>query len=113
MESIIAASEDALLPHLDYKLEKTASYVERRDEVTSFSSVPIASPNGVKVLPFSITSDAFIDPHSVYFSFQVNNTNAAKSLLPLTSGPHGFIQRFILSINAQPVEDIAYYGRLH
>ena len=67
MESIIAASEDALLPHLNYKLEKTASYIESRNEVTAFSSVPIASPNGVTVLPFSITSDSFIDPHRVLF----------------------------------------------
>ena len=87
MVSIIAASEDHLLPHLDYKLEKTASYIESRQEVTSFSSVPIASPNGVKVLPFQITSDQFIDPNSVFFIFNVNNLDAStptkKALLPL------------------------------
>ena len=117
MESIIAASEDALLPHLDYKLERTASYIESRQEVTSFSSVPIASPNGVKVLPFNITSDSFIDPHSVFFVFNLNNKDAStptkKPLKPLTTGPHGFIQRMIISVNGQPVEDIQYYGRLH
>ena len=110
MESIIAASEDHLLPHLDYKLEKTASYIESRQEVTSFSSVPIASPNGVKVLPFQITSDQFIDPNSVFFIFNVNNLDAStptkKALLPLTAGPHGFIERMIISINGQPVEDL-------
>ena len=117
MESIIAASEDALLPILDYKLERTASYIESRQEVTSFSSVPIASPNGVKVLPFNITSEALINPHSVFFGFNINNkdgtTPTAKSLKPLTTGPHGFIQRMIISVNGQPVEDINYYGGLN
>ena len=41
-----------LLPQLDHRLDKTASYIESREEGTSFSSVPIASSTSVKVLPF-------------------------------------------------------------
>ena len=113
MESIIASSEDTLLPQLDHRLEKTARCIESREEVTSFSSVPIASSTSVKVLPFQITSAQFIDPHSVYFSFTVRNNDAPQQLIPLCQGAHGFIHRFILSINGQTVEDINYYDRLH
>ena len=113
MESLLASSEDHLLPHLDYKLENTASYIESRHEVTSFSSVPIASPDGVKVLPFQITSDSFIDPSSVFFILNLNNLSQTLPLHPLTTGPHGLIQRLILTINGQIVADCQYYNRLH
>lgn len=112
MESLLASSEDHLLPHIDYKLGETASYIESRQEASFFSSVNVASPNGVRVLTFNVNSDVFLQLDSLVFSWQVNNLDAAKALLPLTQGAHGMIGRMLININGQPVEDIMYMNRL-
>ena len=50
MESLLASSDDHLLPMASYKMGPTASYVESRQESTWFSSVSSASPEGVRVM---------------------------------------------------------------
>ena len=69
MESLLASSDDHLLPLASYKMGPTASYVESRQEATFFSSVSGASPEGVRVLTFNVNSDAFIDANSLFFHF--------------------------------------------
>ena len=86
MESLLASSDDHLLPMASYKMGPTASYVESRQEATFFSSVTSASPGGVRVLTFNVNSDAFIDVNSLHFAWTVTNTSPDKQLLPLTCG---------------------------
>ena len=67
MESLLASSEDHLLPHIDYKLGETASYIESRQETSFFISVNVASPNGVRVMTFNVNSDVFLQLDSLVF----------------------------------------------
>lgn len=110
MEPLLASSDYHLLPMADYKLGNTASYVGSRKEAAFFSSVQSASTDGLRVMTCNVHSVAFIDANNIHFTWAVTNTNTTQSMQPLTCGAHCLIQRMMVNIGRNTVEDLYYYG---
>ena len=127
MESTTNSVEDQLIDGLQYRLPAGASYITERKSVSFFPhGGNDYKPSGVKVIKFVLTGNDWLDPSTVKFQFQVNNTAAAGNtinlptggsvnlplLLPL-SGPFCFFRRMRVLCQGQTVEDIDIYNRVH
>ena len=97
MEHHAQSVDDALIGGLSYKLKAGASYVTNRRSVSYFASGGNSySPNGVKVMKFSLTGDQWLDPSTFRVMFQLNNTGnvgAAEGSPASNSCYIGFVQK--------------------
>ena len=119
MEHHAQSIDDALIGGLSYKLKPGASYVTNRRSVSYFvSGGNTYSPNGVKVMKFSIAGDQWLDPSTFRVAFQLNNHNGNNGdglqimVQPLSWNPAVFFKRARLICGGQVVEDIGGFNRL-
>ncbi len=78
MESTTNFVEDQLIDGLPYRLQAGASYITDRKSVSFFPhSGNDCKPSSVKVVKFVLTGNAWLDPSTVKFQLQVNNTATA------------------------------------
>ncbi len=56
-------------------------------------------------MAFNVSSDMFLQLVTLFFSWQVHNLNAGKTLVPLSPGAHGLIGRMLINISGQPPDD--------
>ena len=116
MDNIIAESSDTMINSLNFGLPETSQYITSRRFVNFFpSGSNIYSPNqGNKNIRFNISADDnnYIDLSSIRVFATLQNTDAdqKKFLRPLT-GLHGFIQRYMLNVAGQQVQDVIEYNR--
>ena len=113
------SADDALIGGLRFKLKPGASYVTNRRSVSYFASGGNGySPNGVKVMKFSIAGDQWLGPNTFRVAFQLNNNmgnNAAGFPIyvqPLNWNPAVFFRRARLICGGQIVENIGGLNRL-
>ena len=113
MESILSGGEDFLLPGLSYDLAgDQASYVVSRRQTQISSQVPVAGPNAVRQVTFNIADPSgFLDLSSLCFQWTVVNSDATKTMQPLSAVPHCCWSRMIISISSAIAEDIQYLAR--
>ena len=72
MEASISAIEDTLVNKLDYKLPSAANYIQGRRNVSFFATGGNQyTPNGVKVIRFTLSSDGWLDPSSVRIMYSL------------------------------------------
>eukprot|EP00438_Fugacium_kawagutii_P027025 Skav232523 [mRNA] locus=scaffold1096:1064435:1067232:+ [translate_table: standard] len=101
---------------LNFGLPSTSQYVVNRRFVNFFpSGSNVYNPNaGNKNIRFNISADDnnYIDLSSIRLFATLQNTDADRThfLRPLT-GLHGFIQRYMLNVAGQQVQDITDYNR--
>ena len=113
MEAILAAQQEQLLPGLSYTLPGAVSYVKERSSNTWFPEGAASyAPNQVRVLRFNLSDQqAYLDPHTVVFSFTITNTSADRALKFKTPNPLIMFSRARLHLASTLVEDITYFGR--
>ena len=74
MEHHAQSVDDALIGGLSYKVKAGVSYISGRRSVSYFPQGGNQySPNGVRVIKFSITGDQWLDPSTFRIKFQLNN----------------------------------------
>ena len=121
MEHHAQSLDDALIGGLSYKLKPGASYVTNKRSVSYFASGGNQySPNGVKVMKFSLTGDQWMDPSTFRAMSQLNNASNVgaaegspiKSLEPLSWNPAVFFRRARIICAGIVVEDIDNFNRL-
>ena len=114
MEHHAQSGDDALIGGLSYKLKAGASYVTNRRSVSYFASGGNTySPNGVKVMKFSLAGDQWLDPSTFRVAFQLNNNNGNGIMVqPLSWNAAVFFRRARRICGGQVVEDIDGFNRL-
>ena len=112
MGLVISGGEDSLLSSLTFELPPSSSYTSARKK-SSFcpSGSSTYSPNGVRVMRFSIVGEGWLDPESLRITGKLANTGA--NVLQLADGPHSLIQRAKLNVAGTVVEDLDIYNRNH
>ena len=127
MESTTNTVEDQLIDGLQFRLPAGASYITDRKSVSFFPhGGNDYKPSGVKVIKFVLTGNDWLDPSTVKFQFQVNNTatpgalialpngvNTMRPILLPLSGPFCFFRRMRVLCQGQTIEDIDIYNRVH
>ena len=87
MESTTNTVEDQLIDGLQFRLPAGASYITDRKSVSFFPhGGNDYKPSGVKVIKFVLTGNDWLDPSTVKFQFQVNNTATPGTLIALPNG---------------------------
>ena len=116
MDNLIAESNDAMSPALDFGLPNTAQYVIDRKHVNyvpSGSNI-YTSATGNKNIRFYLTGEdnTYLDLSSIrlFANLQNDDATATHFLRPL-SGLHGFINRYRCTVGGQLVQDIDVYNR--
>ena len=91
-----------------YNTDYTDSTTKYRlvEKVVKFSDPLIL--NDSKTLKFTIYSNGFVDPQSVFFNFEVKNNNML-NYLQIDSSPQSFIKRVTFSYKSQIIEQINNY----
>jgi len=113
MEAITAAQSDHLVASLDFRLkDDSASYVLSREEVSFFAPSNYYSPNGVKVIRFSLSGTGFLDLSSLVFSALFTNDDSSKVLVPLCQEANSVFSRMRIVIGGATAEDLQYFNRL-
>jgi hypothetical protein len=70
METSLNVTEDSLIDSLSFRLPSTANYIIDRQDVTFFpANGNIFSPQGTKIMRFSLTGTHWLDPRSVRVQF--------------------------------------------
>ena len=113
MEAILAAQQEQLLPGLSYSLPGAVSYIKERSSNTWFPEGAASyAPNQVRVLRFNLSDQmAYLDPHTVVFSFTITNTSTQNPLKFKTPNPLIMFSRARLHLASTLVEDITFFGR--
>ena len=97
MDLVISGGQDDLLSSLSFDLPPSSSYIQGRKNVSFYpSGSSTYSPNGVRVMRFSIVGEGWLDPESLRITGKLANTGA--NVLQLADGPHSLIQNAKLSI---------------
>jgi hypothetical protein len=115
MEALTNSSEDYLIDGLSFKLPPGSSYVLQRKGATFWASGSNTyTPTGTKVVRFQIAGEdnAWLDPSTVRFQFQLNNKEGAKAIVPL-GGAYLFWNRCRILCAGQLAEDLQSYNRVH
>ena len=118
MDLAIAANDnETLIDQLSFQPPPIATYArERRLVQIQPQGSNTFSPNGNRVMTFSLTSqEGWLDPSSLRLHFRINNTMAAganNGLAPV-SGCHCFFSQLRVLINGVEVERCEPYHMLH
>ena len=103
-----------MISQVSFTLPETSSYATERRLVSSHpSSASIFSPDGVRVVRFTLTSsEGWLDPPTLCLCLRLHNTSATDTL-QLASGPWCLFSQLRLLIGEVEVMRIANYGRQH
>ena len=97
MDSVVNSIDDQLVEGLSYKLDKTASYITDRRDVSFFASgSDVYTPvGGTRVIRINLNGDNWLVPHSLRLMFTLANTakNPATKRLKPIGNPWSFFQR--------------------
>ena len=115
MSEIMRDQNDELISSLSYKNPTSASYIISRNSCT-FHCVGgniYTATSGAKLIKFYLTSEDFLDPHSLRVQFDLVNmeTSGSKHLMPI-GGPHGFFTRCRLLARGEVLDDISDFNRV-
>ena len=114
LESIAAASDDMLIPGLNFKLPQGASYVSQRRFSTFFpQGSNIYSTTGTRLIRF-VLSDAtnLLDLSTFRLAFQLSNTDGANYLQPTGHPGMCWFQRCRIYVGGCLCEDILLANRV-
>ena len=114
MESITEAAEDMMIEELSFSLPATAKYVTERKFVTYYAtgSNAYSSSQGTRVVKFLLSSEGWLDPDTLRFSFDVVNKGAAGTSLRPLGKCHAFFRRLRVLCRGVLLEDINEYSRV-
>jgi len=113
MEQIVQATQDELLPGLNFKPPSTASYIlEKKQATIQPQSGGTFSPAGVRVIRFHLSDPNWLDPTSVRVSLNVKETGNVNPLIPVAP-PNCLFNRLRVLAGSQVIEDISHYNRTY
>ena len=111
MESLLSASSDQLIHHLDFSIgSNSASYVEDRSEVQWHASSNYFSPTGVRTIRVNIAGNQFVDLSTLVLVFTLHNDDGTNVMQCLTTGPHCLFSRYTSYVSGAKAEDILHYN---
>ena len=114
LESIAAASDDMLIPGLNFKLPQGASYVSQRRFSTFFpQGSNIYSATGTRLIRF-VLSDAtnLLDLSTFRLAFQLTNSDGANWMQPTGHPGMCWFQRCRIYVGGCLCEDILLANRV-
>jgi len=116
MEAHLNAGQSSLSSQLKHTLSPSADYVQDRKMVRFYpQGSNVYSPNGVKMLRFSVVSDSWLDPMTCQLNFKVVNNSydgSGNTNIHMVNGSWAWFKRLRVTMGGQLIEDLSNWPRL-